>query len=61
MKSDVKDLSLSKQGRDRVEWAYRDMPVLETINASMSKSKNPTKTVVPRSVKLFLHRTNMFA
>ena len=44
MKSDVKDLSLSKQGRDRVEWAYRDMPVLETINASMSKSK-PLKKI----------------
>ena len=44
MKSDVKDLSLSKQGRDRVEWAYGNMPVLETINASMSKSK-PLKKI----------------
>ena len=37
--ADVKDLKLSKQGRDRVEWAYQDMPVLQEINKSMSKRK----------------------
>ena len=36
--ADVKDLKLSKQGRDRVEWAYQDMPVLQEINKSMSKT-----------------------
>ena len=33
--SDIKDSKLNKQGRDRVEWAYKDMPVLQEINGSM--------------------------
>ena len=37
--SDIKDSKLNKQGRDRVEWAYKDMPVLHEINGSMSKRK----------------------
>ena len=37
--SDIKDSKLNKQGRDRVEWAYKDMPVLQEINGSMSKRK----------------------
>ena len=28
MKSDVKDMSLAGEGRRRIEWAERDMPVL---------------------------------
>ena len=42
--SDVKDLKLNKQGRVRVEWAYKDMPVLNEINSSMSKRK-PLKDI----------------
>ena len=39
MKSDVKDLKLNRMGRDRVEWAYQDMPVLQEINKDLSKRK----------------------
>ena len=31
MDYDVKDLKLNKTGRDRVEWAYKDMPVLQKL------------------------------
>ena len=39
MDYDVKDLKLNKTGRDRVEWAYKDMPVLQEINKNLSKKK----------------------
>ena len=39
MKYDVKDLRLNKIGRDRVEWAYKDMPVLQEINKKLSRTK----------------------
>lgn len=39
MKYDVKDLTLNKIGRDRVEWAYNDMPVLQEISKKLSKTK----------------------
>ncbi|MEE2974856.1 MAG: adenosylhomocysteinase [Thermodesulfobacteriota bacterium] len=44
MKSDIKSASLNKQGRDRVEWAYRDMPVLQEINKVFAKKK-PLKNI----------------
>ena len=39
MKCDVKDLSLAKKGRLRVEWAAQDMPVLELIRKRFQKEK----------------------
>jgi len=39
MKYDVRNLNLNKTGRDRVEWAYRDMPVLKAIESNFSKKK----------------------
>ena len=30
-KYDVKDLSLAEAGRQRIEWAAREMPVIKTI------------------------------
>lgn len=39
MDYDVKDLKLNKIGRDRVEWAYKDMPVLQEINKTLLKKK----------------------
>ncbi len=39
MNSDVKDLKLSAKGKDRIEWAERDMPVLRRIRESFSKKK----------------------
>ena len=47
MEYDVKDLKLNKVGRDRVEWAYKDMPVLQEINKTLSKTK-PFKNIIAR-------------
>ncbi|MFN3813950.1 MAG: adenosylhomocysteinase [Aquificaceae bacterium] len=40
----VKDLSLAEEGKRRIEWAERDMPVLRTIKERFSKEK-PLKGV----------------
>jgi adenosylhomocysteinase len=39
MKYDVKDLKLSKQGRLRIEWAEKNMPVLRLIRERFRKEK----------------------
>jgi len=44
MKYDVKDLKLDAKGKDRIEWAERDMPVLRGIRARFEKKK-PLKGV----------------
>jgi adenosylhomocysteinase len=36
---DVKDLSLAEQGRNRIEWAAQEMPVLQSITEKFEKSK----------------------
>lgn len=36
---DVKDLSLAEQGRNRIEWAAREMPVLRAIRERFEKEK----------------------
>ena len=36
---DVKDLRLARAGRDRIEWAKKDMPVLRSIGARFAKEK----------------------
>ncbi|MBC8254027.1 MAG: adenosylhomocysteinase [Ardenticatenia bacterium] len=36
---DVKDMSLADQGRNRIEWAAREMPVLQTITERFEKGK----------------------
>lgn len=43
-KHDVKDLKLSKVGKNRIEWAEMDMPVLRRIKNEFSKKK-PLKGV----------------
>ncbi|NSW88907.1 adenosylhomocysteinase [bacterium] len=53
MKYDVKDLKLNKIGRDRVEWAYKDMPVLQEINKTLIKTK-PFKNI---NISACLHVT----
>lgn len=53
MEYDVKDLKLNKIGRDRVEWAYKDMPVLQEINKTLSKTK-PFKNI---NISACLHVT----
>jgi len=37
--SDVKDLRLARAGRDRIEWAKKDMPVLESIGKRFAREK----------------------
>ena len=39
MDYDVKDLALAAQGRKRIEWAARDMPVLALIRERFAKEK----------------------
>ncbi len=41
---DVKDLALAGAGRERIDWAYREMPVLKLIRARFEKEK-PLKGV----------------
>ncbi|MFN4245836.1 MAG: adenosylhomocysteinase [Brevinematia bacterium] len=41
----VKDLGLAELGRKRIEWAYRDMPVIKIIRERFSKEK-PFKGIV---------------
>ena len=36
---DVKDISLSKNGRQRIEWAEREMPVLRLIRERFAEEK----------------------
>ena len=36
---DVKDMSLADQGRNRIEWAAREMPVLQTITERFERGK----------------------
>jgi adenosylhomocysteinase len=36
---DVKDLTLAGVGRERIDWAYREMPVLKLIRARFAKEK----------------------
>ncbi len=44
MKHDIKDLKLAKQGRLRIEWAERNMPVLRLIRDRFKKER-PLKGV----------------
>ena len=39
MKYDIKDASLAKKGKLRIEWAKRDMPVLRLIEKRFAKEK----------------------
>ncbi|HAM37887.1 MAG TPA: adenosylhomocysteinase [Elusimicrobia bacterium] len=44
MNYDVKNMKLSKMGKNRIEWAERDMPVLRSIKERFAKEK-PLKNV----------------
>ena len=37
--SDVKDISLADQGKDRIEWAFNEMPVLRSLIERFSQTK----------------------
>jgi len=39
MNYDIKDLSLKNEGKKRVEWAGRNMPLLNIINENFKKEK----------------------
>jgi adenosylhomocysteinase len=43
-KYDVKDIALAGEGRQRIDWAYREMPVLHLIRERFAKEK-PLKGV----------------
>lgn len=44
MKSDIKDIKLAEQGKKKIEWAFSQMKVLESIKARFKKEK-PLKNV----------------
>src|SRR3989344_4001352 len=49
MESDIKDINLAAAGKQRIEWAQRDMPVLAQIRARFEKEqpfKGKTLTAV---------------
>lgn len=39
MKYDIKDINLAEQGENNINWAIKDMPVLEKIKARFEKEK----------------------
>ncbi len=39
MKSDIKDIGLAPEGKRRIEWAERDMPVLRSVRARFEREK----------------------
>ena len=39
LKYDIKDISLAEQGKNNIEWAMKDMPVLELIKERFEKEK----------------------
>src|SRR2546421_13082925 len=39
IRGDVKDISLAPRGKDRIEWAAKDMPVLRLIRERFAKEK----------------------
>ena len=43
-KGDIKDITLSKIGKQRIEWAAREMPVLNSIK-SRFKEQKPLKNL----------------
>lgn len=45
MKADIKNLKLADKGKLRIEWAMREMPVLQTIREDFAKRK-PLKKVI---------------
>ena len=44
MKYDIKNINLAKEGKQRIEWAERQMPVLRLIRERFTKEK-PLKGV----------------
>ena len=52
-KGDIKDITLSKKGKQRIEWAAREMPVLNSIK-SRFKEQQPFKNL---RVSAWLHVT----
>ena len=43
-KGDIKDITLSQKGKQRIEWAAREMPVLNAIK-SRFKEEQPLKNL----------------
>ena len=42
---DVKDIGLSNQGKQRIEWAEPEMPVLRLIRERFAEARNPGAAV----------------
>ena len=45
-KGDIKDITLSQKGKQRIEWAAREMPVLNAIKSRFKKEKPFKKSLI---------------
>ena len=55
---DVKDMSLAEQGRNRIEWAEKEMPVLRAIRERFETEKPLKRTLVAGGADLVLCASN---
>ena len=39
LKCDIKDINLAEQGKNQIEWAFKDMPVLRKIQERFIKEQ----------------------
>ena len=51
IKCDVKDINLADQGKNQIEWAFKDMPVLKQIQERFIKEQ-PLVYTLPKKRRL---------
>ena len=51
IKYDIKDIKLAKEGKSKIEWAERNMPVLRNIRERFTKQKPLIKVDMARARK----------
>lgn len=61
MKHDIKDIKLSKIGKERIEWAEKDMPVLREIKENFTKTKPFKNTVIGACLHVTAETANLVA
>ena len=58
-KGDIKDSSLAKQGIDRIEWAMKEMPVLNQIKKQFKESQPLKGTVISGCLHITCETANL--
>ena len=54
LKCDIKDINLAEQGKNQIEWAFKDMPVLSQIQKRFIEEMRKSQFLM----KLFRGITN---